>query len=102
MNSSELVKKTSSVGLYPIRVWMTERQGESSDFRFIGSLEEFLAAAKAMAANVIFFSVSEMEEDDFIYQADNDNSEEDGGHSDDTSELQDDADLIAALPSLAG
>lgn len=107
MITSELIQRIKSAGLYPIPVEGGATRDEPTDLMFSGSLEEFLEAAKALGATVIFFSVSKLGEEDFNYDLDYDYK--DGGEDLDEEVLSSDEsagdaesfDLTVALPSLA-
>jgi hypothetical protein len=105
MITSELVQRIKSAGFFPIHVeWNTDRNGDS-ELRFVGSLEEFFEATKALGITSVFFLVWKLDEEDFLYDSD---YEEDGDYSDEVepaSEKSDEGnesfDLTVALPSLA-
>ena len=69
MNIDELTNKIVSEGFIPIRVkpFATER-----DFEFVGDLDGFLKAAKAMKTEVVFIAGTVFYEFEFQYEFDED------------------------------
>ncbi|HYR05534.1 MAG TPA: hypothetical protein VEP71_02520, partial [Gallionella sp.] len=64
MTLGDLSKQLISQGFHLIQV---ESLPEEECLSFIGTFDEYLAAAKALGARVIFVSISGISEDDFIY-----------------------------------
>lgn len=103
METPELVGKINTAGLYPIRVEGDTDPDGSSGLRFLGSLDEFLAAAKALEATVVFLFVSQLTDEDFQYASDNfenNSSDSEEGDFEESQESDEPIDLTIALPSL--
>jgi hypothetical protein len=106
MNTSELIQHIKSAGFYPILVEGDADRNESSAWRFVGTLQDFFEAAKAMGATVIFFFVWKLDEEDFHYdsdcseESDFDDSDEEQMDSNKPREDRESFDLTLALPSI--
>lgn len=97
MTTSELVQRIKSAGFFPIQVELFADSNESVGFKFVGGLEDFFEAAKAMGVTTLFVFVCKLEEEDFLHDSDyEDDDEELIGRSEKES-----LDLTVALPSLA-
>ncbi len=70
MNIDELVNKIVSEGCFPIRVESVSVKDTNRNLIFAGDLDEFLKAAKAMKADVIFVASTAFDEDEFTYEFD--------------------------------
>ncbi|MGH7239836.1 MAG: hypothetical protein ACREHG_07185 [Candidatus Saccharimonadales bacterium] len=92
MNIELLSQSIRSAGLFPVRVELTHDQDE--DMRVSGSLEDYLAAVKALQSPVIFIGTFELTERYFIYEADDNRLGED--EDDDGEEM----DLRTIQPKL--
>jgi hypothetical protein len=105
MTTPELVQLIKSAGFFPIHVeWNAERSGDS-ELRFVGSLEEFFEATKALGITSVFFLVWKLDEEDFLYDSDSEDdsdfSDEDEPASEKSDINNESFDLTVALPSLA-
>ena len=101
MNSTELIQRIQSVGIRPIRVTKDAgRPGLTVD----GSLDDFLEAAKAIGAGVIFFHTNTLTIEKFLCELDDCDNENDDGEveiSGGDSEESESFDLTVAMPALA-
>ena len=85
MNLDNLIKKLVSESFFPIRVEGSAFKSKDSGFVFVGDLDEFLKAAKALKAEIVLVVNAVLSEDDFKYEFDEENGdyddESDGGES---------------------
>jgi len=73
-----LITKMTAAGFFPIQVEGNVLNKEERGGRiFIGNLEEFIGAAKALKVDVVFVSSRSLEEGDFYYSLDEGDDEED-------------------------
>lgn len=114
MTSTDFIDLIHAKAFHPIRI---EGDADKNDFSgdiFIGALDEFFLAAKALGAKTIFLTSSSLDEDDFMYPNESDDAEdqsfEDQGEREgedddetetDSDEFGDKVDLTVALPSLS-
>lgn len=107
MTSTEFIDLIRTKDFHPIRI---EGEADKDDYSgdiFIGALDEFFLAAKALGAKTIFLVSSSLEEDDFIYTNEFDDTDElhedevDAEEETDSDEFSDEVDLTVALPSLS-
>ncbi len=108
MTSTEFIDLIRTKDFHPIRI---EGEADTDDYSgdiFIGTLDEFFLAAKALGAKTIFLVSSSLDEDDFIYTNEFDDAdelsyedEEDVEEETDSDEFSDEVDLTVALPSLS-
>jgi hypothetical protein len=109
MTSSELKERIKSACLYPIPVEAHNERGQIPELIFSGSVDQFLEAAKALGASVIFLFTSQLDEEDFYYESDlgddyefeDDADDDEHEDSDEPTANPESFDLTAALPSLA-
>ncbi len=97
MTLEELKNAVQSEGLFPIHVAANVDMEEYQEQRFIGSLDEFIRAAKALKADVVFVSNWTLEESEFTYSSEtNDYVAKDSGSDEEAYEV----DLRSLIPSL--
>lgn len=72
MNTSELLEKITSNGLFPIRVEGGTEKEESEGMAFIGDFDEFVKAAKVLNAKAVLVFTRILQESDFMYEAEED------------------------------
>ena len=98
MTLDTITTKLVSEGFFPIRVEGSTNRDNSRGLIFVGDLDEFVRAAKALKAEVIFVTSRVLDEADFKYEADEDDQEDD-----DSSETIDSEPihLPSVLPSLS-
>ncbi len=96
MNLDELINKLESEGFFPIRVEGNALKSKEGELVLIGSLEDFLKAAKALKAEAVFVVNTMLHEDDFKYESD---GEDDVDDDDDDHNLSGD-DQPVYLPSV--
>jgi hypothetical protein len=77
MNLDELINKIVSEGCFPIRVKKISVKDTDRDLVFVGDLDGFLKAAKAMKTEVIFVASVVFDEDEFKYEFDEDYDDDD-------------------------
>jgi hypothetical protein len=104
MNTAEIIQRIRAVGFYPIQVQVDADQDEWSGLQFVGSLDEFFDAAKAMGAPIVFLCVYKLEEEDFHYEPDSSEDDvpvDEAADFDEIPAVEESFDLIVALPSLS-
>jgi len=95
MHLDELLNKLESEGFFLIRVEGNALQSKEGELVFIGSLEDFLKASKALKAEAVFVINTMLHEDDFKYEAD-DEYDEDNNLSGDNQSVY----LPSVMPAL--
>ncbi|OGI41467.1 MAG: hypothetical protein A2140_07545 [Candidatus Muproteobacteria bacterium RBG_16_62_13] len=110
MTNSEFIDLIRAKNLYPIRIEGEAEKEEFSGDIFIGTLEDYFLAVKALNATTIFIISSSLSDDDFIYASESEfedpdelscEYDEDVEDEADVDELDDEVDLTVALPSLS-
>lgn len=96
MNLDELVNKIVSEGCFPIRVKRISIKDTDRDLVFVGDLDGFLKAAKAMKAEVVFVASAVFDEDEFKYEFD----EDDEDYEDDEDDSESSDNEAVYLPSV--
>jgi hypothetical protein len=88
MDIKTLKETILAAKLHPIFVDGSAHEESSSSNRFIGSLDEYLAAIQALSAPAVFFRISRLEESMFFYELDtqDDFAEEEDEKADETDE----------------
>jgi hypothetical protein len=97
MTLDAITAKLNSEGFFPIRVEGDPDKDEGRGLVFVGDLDEFIRAAKALKVEVIFAVNRVLDHSDFQYEA-----EEVAHEDDDSSERVDQLiDLSSVLPSIS-
>ncbi len=91
MNTAELLGKITPHDLFPIRVEGSTEKEEGGGLTFIGNFEEFIKAAKALNAKVVFVFTRILQESDFMYEVEDGLYDEDDlGATTDNEDFDDD------------
>ena len=101
MTTGELSQLVSSQGLASIRIEGSADKDDYTGALFIGDLDGFWIACKAVGAKAIFIYASALDEGHFEYELNEDEAIDDG-EEEDGLEIEDDniVDLTALLPAL--
>lgn len=87
MTVEQLTDQLIAAGLFPIRIEEFSIKGETDGLTFVGGLDEFVKAAKAMGANIVFIASNTLKEDDFWRDVDLSDDFEDDEVSADNEEM---------------
>lgn len=101
MTTEQLISNLITAGLFPICVEEFSTKEGTDWLTFVGNLDDFVKAAKAMETSVVFVATHQLKEEDFKHEiaAGLLDNNEDGEITDDDEELRD-IDLSSVMPEL--